>query len=155
VKTSSGRIGRSRAAIGALALIVCSAAGSGACAKGEAPDASEAGDAHIQAISSASADLLTPQYAGSARLEWIGGPLDGAYEGAGAINAVWSRFIAGRGTMKAYIQSYVVAENPNGRTVIASIVYRGDKTIPVRLITTYRDGMIASEIWQIDPAMLD
>lgn len=155
MKTSSGRIGRSRAAIGALALIVYSAAGPGAWAQGETPDAPEAGDAHIQAILSASADLLTPQYAGSAHLEWIGGPLDGAYEGADAIGAVWSRFVAGRGTMKADIQSYVVAENPNGRTVIASAIFRGGKTIPVRLITTYRDGRIASEIWQIDPAMLD
>ena len=151
MKVSFGRIGISRATIGALALALCASAGSNAWAE----SAPEAMDAHIQAISSAPADLLIPQYADGARLEWIGGPLDGAYEGADAIGEAWNRFISARGVMTAELQSYDVSENPRGRTVIASVIFRNDKTIPVRIITTYREGVIASEIWQIDPAMLD
>lgn len=117
------------------------------------PALTHATDAHIEAISSAPLETLMPQYAKNARLEWIGGPLDGKYEGAAAIENAWSRFIAARGDMQAEIQGYTIAENPKGRTVIATVLYRGTKTIPVRIITAYRDGMIATEIWQIDPAI--
>lgn len=121
-----------------------------ACATAEMSD-----DAHIEAIADAPLDTLMPLYAEDAYLEWVGGPLDGTYDGADAISEAWSRFIAGRGDISADIQSYAVSENPKGRTTIAAILYQGDKTIPVRLITTYREGLITAEIWQIDPAILD
>lgn len=137
----------------AAAAILLALAAPGAWAEEAKDGMSPSPDAHIQAISSAPLETLMPQYAENARLEWIGGPLDGAYNGADAIESAWARFIAGRGEMRADVEGYLVSENPKGRTVIATVLYRGEKTIPVRLITTYRDGMIAAEIWQIDPAI--
>lgn len=110
-------------------------------------------DPHIVAISASPLEVLMPQYADDARLEWIGGPLNGSYDGSDAIEGAWSRFIGVRGEMQADIEDYIISENPKGRTIIASVLYRGEKTIPVRLITTYRDGKITTEIWQIDPVL--
>lgn len=142
-----------RSTFAAFALIALSASCSNA-SEPEAKSIATTTDAHIEAISTAPIATLALQYADEARLDWIGGPLDGAYEGDEAIAEVWARFITVRGEMHAEVQNYLVAENPKGRTIIASIVFRGSKTIPVRLVTTYRDGKIASEIWQIDPALM-
>ena len=109
---------------------------------------------HILDISNSTIESMISIYAADARLEWIGGPLDGSYSGEEAIQAVWSKFIAARGDMVAEVKDLDVATNAQGKTVFASVIFEGNKQIPVRLTTTYRHGEIVSEIWQIDPAVL-
>lgn len=143
-----------RLAFGAAASVAMLVGAQSAFAGDMAPEAAPMIDAHIQAIASAPAGDLSAQYAPDARLEWVGGPLDGSYKGAELIEGAWRKFASGRGDMTADVKDVVVAKNSDGRTVIATIVFRGERAVPARLITTYRGEEITSEIWQIDPALL-
>lgn len=144
--------GPSRAAV-LLAALMMSAGCAASSHAVEGP--AEGADEHVAAIALSSVDGLMAAYAADARLEWIGGPLDGAYQGKDEIAGAWRRFAAARGAMSVDVAAYDVAENPKGRTVIASVLYDNGKAIPVRLITSYRGGLIVSEIWQIDPGIAD
>lgn len=117
--------------------------------------AQESGHVTIEAIASSSSEKLAAQHDKNAHFERIGGPLDGTYDGVDAIEAVWSKFAAARGDMTADVLDYSIPANPKGRTIIASILYRGEKTLPIRLNTTYRDDRSSAEIWQIDPKLVD
>jgi len=107
--------------------------------------------AHFQAIASGDVSSLMAGYADGARLNWVGGPLDGDYASAQAIRDVWTKFIGAQGVLAFDVDALNASANPQGATVTANVQFVGKATIKVRYVLTYRAGKIVSEIWQIDP----
>lgn len=108
---------------------------------------------HFQAIAAGDVAAIAAGYAENARLEWVGGPLDGSYSGPAAIQAVWEKFAKAQGTLTLAVDKLEESANPKGTTVSANVQFTGKAPIKVRYVLTYRDGKIASETWQIDPKL--
>jgi hypothetical protein len=104
----------------------------------------------IQAIAAGDVGAITAEYAKGATLHWVGGPLDGTYEG-GKLKEVWTKFGSANGTLQAAVGTSVESANPKGATVAIPVVFTGKNTIKVRYTLVYRDGKLVGEVWQIDP----
>jgi ketosteroid isomerase-like protein len=113
--------------------------------------ASDMAKAHIAAVAAADVPAVVSQYADDAALQWMGGPLNGAYTGASTIAPVWAKFAAAQGKLTAEIKTISEAANAAGATVVADVLFKGAQTIPVRYVMVYRDGKLATEVWQIAP----
>ena len=116
--------------------------------------AGPAGDnaqAHFRAIAAGQVETVLGQYADTATLEWVGGPLDGRYAGKTALGEVWSKFTKAQGELTVKISNVQESANPKGATVTANVVFGGKNDIKVRYVLVYRDGRIVGEVWQIDP----
>lgn len=109
---------------------------------------------HFDSIASGDISKLMKQYDDNARLDWIGGPLDGSYTGDKALRAVWSKFTNKLGPMKTSVTNIEENSNPKGSTVTADVIFKGKKNIPVRYVLLYRGNHIVSETWQISPALV-
>jgi ketosteroid isomerase-like protein len=106
---------------------------------------------HFKAIASGDLQRITGAYADNARLNWVGGPLNGTYDGLESIRAVWDKFVKAQGPLKLIIGKMEESANPQGATVTANVQFEGKQPIKVRYVLTYRDGRLVSETWQIDP----
>lgn len=106
---------------------------------------------HFQAVAAGDVAAITAPYGEQAVLQWVGGPLDGVYQGPAAIRGVWEKFTKANGALPLEVDSIEVSANPKGATVTANVVFKGKKTIKVRYLLTFRDGQLVSETWQIDP----
>ncbi|MFZ5465839.1 MAG: nuclear transport factor 2 family protein [Pseudomonadota bacterium] len=106
---------------------------------------------HFESIGSANLEQLAAEYGADSRLYWIGGPLDGVYDGAEAIGAVWQKFTRSQGALKVTVEKLEEAANPKGATVTANVQFEGKQKIKVRYVLTYRDGKLLAETWQIAP----
>lgn len=107
--------------------------------------------ARIEAIVSGDSAALMAAYAETARLDWVGGPLDGTYDGAAAIAPVWTKFVAAQGKQSATVSETVEAANPAGATVAMNVVFKGEKTVPVLYVMTFRGEKLVGETWQVNP----
>lgn len=108
---------------------------------------------HFQAIASGDLAVVMRGYADNARLEWIGGPLDGSYATPDAIRGVWTKFTGSQGPLKLSVDKLEESANPKGATVSANVQFEGKAPIKVRYVLTFRDGKIVAETWQIDPKL--
>jgi uncharacterized protein YdbL (DUF1318 family) len=111
--------------------------------------------AHLNAVAAGDLDALMRDYEENAYMDWIGGALDGRYRGTAAIKAVWQKFIAandGKPRPVKFSKPEAYA-NPKGATVEAKAEYGGKTPVKVWHALTYRDGNLATEIWQIAPAI--
>jgi hypothetical protein len=108
--------------------------------------------AHFAASGAGEHAAIVHDYADNARLTWVGGPLDGSYDGAAAIGAVWSKFGA-MGPLRVTVMGASESVNPKGATVTAAVQFDGKASIKVRYVLTYRDGKLVNETWQIDPKL--
>jgi hypothetical protein len=115
--------------------------------------ASDNAQAHFRAIAGGQVENLLSQYADSATLEWVGGPLDGRYAGKVALSEVWGKFAKAQGELTVKVSGVQESANPKGATVTANVVFSGKNDIKVRYVLTYRDGKIVNEVWQIDPKL--
>lgn len=122
---------------------------SGAALAGTADDARS----HFQAIGAGNVDQIMQQYADNAHLEWVGGPLNGAYSGHEKIKEVWTKFAKAAAPLKVEVGKVEESANPAGSTVTANVKFDGKSTIKVRYVLTYRNGKLVNEIWQIDPKL--
>ncbi|HAO33231.1 MAG TPA: nuclear transport factor 2 family protein [Candidatus Competibacter sp.] len=113
--------------------------------------AADNAQSHFRAIAGGQVESVLAHYTDSAALEWVGGPLDGRYAGKPALNGVWNTFAKAQGQLAFKVSDLRESANPKGATVTANVVFSGKNTIKVRYVLTYRDGKIASEVWQIDP----
>lgn len=104
----------------------------------------------IQAIAAGDIGAVTAEYAEGATLLWVGGPLDGAYEGA-KLEEVWTKFSNANGALQANAGAATESANPKGATVSIPVAFTGKNTITVRYTLVYRDDKLVGEIWQIDP----
>ena len=109
---------------------------------------------HLAAIAGGQLDAVQATYAADARLDWVGGNLEGRYSGAEAIGKLWRTFHERRHPVQITVDNIESHANDKGATVIASVIYKStDATTKVRQIITLRDGRIHTEIWQIAPAL--
>lgn len=108
---------------------------------------------HFQAIASGNVTALMNDYANHAQLNWVGGPLDGTYNGTENIRTVWGKFTKAVGPLKVNVDKLEEAANPKGATVTANVQFEGKQTIKVRYVLTYRENKLVSETWQIDPKL--
>ena len=111
--------------------------------------------AHLNAVAAGDLSTLMQDYADDAYMDWVGGPLDGRYQGKAAIRAVWQKFIdanAGKPRPAKFskLESYA---NQKGASVEASAEYGGTTPVKVWHVLTYRDGVLTTEIWQISPTI--
>lgn len=111
--------------------------------------------AHLHAVAAGDLDALMRDYDEDAYMDWIGGALDGRYRGKAAIKSVWQKFIAANDGMPrpARFSKLTAFANTKGATVEAKAEYGGKTPLKVWHALTYRDGNLATEIWQIAPAI--
>lgn len=112
---------------------------------------SDMAEKHFNAIGSGDVVALGAEYDSNAVFQWIGGPLDGVYTGAGAINGLWTKFAKAQGKLDVDVMSIEESANPKGTTITATVKFTGKKPIPVRYVLVYRGDKLVSEVWQIDP----
>jgi hypothetical protein len=122
---------------------------SGAAFAGTADDA----QSHFKAIAKGQVEDIMKGYADNAHFEWVGGPLNGTYVGADKIKEVWSKFAKANAPLELSVTKIEESANPAGSTVTANVEFKGKNTIKVRYVLNYRDGKLASEVWQIDPKL--
>lgn len=122
----------------------------GVAASAMAGPALDAAQAHFAAIGAGDRAAILRDYADNARLTWVGGPLDGSYDGPSAIGAVWDRFAAA-GPARVSVIDAAESVNPKGSTVVAGVRFEAKTQVKVRYVLTYRDGKLVNETWQVDP----
>ena len=125
-------------------------AATGAALAGPAADQA---NVHFRAIGAGDVAAIVGDYADSAQLTWLGGPLDGTYTGAANIRGVWEKFTKAQGPLKVSIDKLDESANPKGATVTANVQFDGKQPIKVRYVLTYREGKLVNETWQIDPKL--
>lgn len=111
--------------------------------------------AHLEAVAAGDIDTLMRDYAPDAYMDWVGGPLDGRYQGKEAIRTVWQKFIAAnegkpRTATFSELEPYA---NPKGASIEGSAIYGGKTPVKVWHVLTYRDGVLVTEIWQVAPTL--
>ena len=131
-----------------LSLVLLSATGSAFA--GSADDA----QSHFKAIAEGNVAQVMSSYAEGASLQWVGGPLNGAYSDADKIKEVWTKFTKNNTPAMLTISKLEESMNPAGATVTANVVFKAKNEIKVRYVLVYRDGKLVNEIWQIDPKMM-
>jgi ketosteroid isomerase-like protein len=114
--------------------------------------AEDSARAHFKAIAAGQVDQVMDQYAGDATLQWVGGPLNGAYAGSEKIKEVWGKF-SKNAPLDLSLGKVEESVNDKGATVSANVQFEGKSVIKVRYVLVYRDGKIVNEVWQIDPKL--
>lgn len=114
----------------------------------------EAAQAHFAAIGAGDVAAVMHDYVDNAHLNWVGGPLDGAYAGTDAIRSTWEKFGKALGPMKVGVSNLEESANPKGSTIVANLQFDGKAQVKVRYVLTYRDGKLVNETWQIDPKLV-
>jgi len=107
--------------------------------------------AHFQAIAAGDVAAVTAPYGEQAVFQWVGGPLDGVYQGAESIRGVWEKFTKANGMLALDVDNIAESANPKGATVTANVIFKGKSTIKVRYVLTFRESKLVNETWQIDP----
>ena len=108
---------------------------------------------HINAITSGNVAEIMKDYDANAAFQWVGGPLDGVYNGTGNIEQVWTKFVNKVAPKQAEVVSLEENANPKGSTVSANVVFHAKKPIKVRYVMVFRNDKLVNEVWQIDPKM--
>lgn len=108
--------------------------------------------AHVEAIAAGDLDAVMRDYSDNAFMEWVGGPLDGQYQGKEAMLAMWKKFFAindgkPRPAKFGEIEAY---SNAKGASIETTVEYDGKVPLKVWHVFVYRDGMLVAEIWQIE-----
>lgn len=110
---------------------------------------------HRTAIAAGDLESIMHDYAEDAYMDWVGGPLDGRYQGKSAIRAVWQKFIAANAGQPrpAKFGKLAAYANAKGTSVNWEAEFAGTTPVKAWHTVVYREGSIASEIWQIAPAL--
>ncbi len=125
------------------------------CAAGQAmaESGTDRATAHFNAIGAGQVEAVTAAYTDASVFHWVGGPLDGTYQGKAAITTVWQKFAKAQGPLEVQVSNLTENANPKGATVTADVKFVGKNTVPVRYVLTYRGGDLVNEVWQIDPKL--
>jgi hypothetical protein len=115
---------------------------------------SDDANAHFKAIAAGNVEQIMLGYADSPALQWVGGPLNGAYAGNDKIKEVWSKFAKANAPLEVSVSKVEESANPGGSTVTANLEFKGKATIKVRYVLVYREGKVVNEVWQIDPKLV-
>jgi hypothetical protein len=107
-------------------------------------------EAYFNAISGGNPDTITSFYADDAEFHWVGGPLAGVYKGKDKIKGVWEKFSKAAGDLDHEVLQLSESANGKTSTVTARVKFKGAGEVPVKFVMIYKDGKIASEVWQVD-----
>jgi hypothetical protein len=112
-------------------------------------------EAHLKAIAAGDVEALMADYAEDVYMNWVGGPLDGRYQGKAAIREVWKKFVAANDGQPrtARVGKLSAFANPKGVSFETSAEYGGKTPVKAWHVLGYRDGVLTTEIWQIAPAI--
>ena len=108
---------------------------------------------HIDAVASADITKIMSQYSAGAWLNWVGGPLDGTYNGPENMKPVWTKFTAAQAPLTVKIGELHENGNPAGTTVTTDVTFMGKAAIKVHYAMLYRGDKLVDETWQIDPKL--
>lgn len=146
---------RAKSAIYFLSVIACSLLFGLVPAAQAGPLDEAKAKAHLEAAASGDMNTLMRDYTADAYMDWVGGGLDGRYRGKEAIGEVWKKFIANSGgkPRPAKFGKLESFSNPKGTSIGIAAEYGGEKPVKVWHVLTYRDGELATEIWQIAPTI--
>lgn len=114
---------------------------------------SEDAAAHFKAIAAGNVEQIMQGYADNASLQWVGGPLDGAYAGTDKLREVWGKFAKANAPLELNTGKLEESANPKGATITANVEFKGKASIKVRYVLVYREGKLVNEVWQIDPKL--
>lgn len=134
-----------------LTLLLFAATAGGPALAGPAADAVRR---RVESIAVGDGAAIASAYASAATLEWVGGPLDGRYQGE-ALPEVWRKFAAAQGPLRVTVGTVAESANPRGVTVAADATFSGAAAVKVRHVQTIRDGRVVNEVWQVDPGRPD
>jgi hypothetical protein len=111
-------------------------------------------EAHLKAIASGDVESVMKAYGEDPWMDWVGGSLDGRYRGTEALRDLWAKFAANNEQQPRTLTHGPIVQNPNpkGVTLAVTAEYVGKTTVRVRHVLVYRDGKLATEVWQIDPS---
>ncbi len=123
-------------------------------ASGALAGALDDAQSHFKAIASGNVDEIMSAYTDGATLQWVGGPLNGAYGGTDKIKEVWTKFAKNNAPAELMVTKVEESGNPAGATVTANVMFKAKNEIKVRYVLVYRDGKVVNEVWQIDPKMM-
>ncbi len=107
-------------------------------------------EAYFNAISGGNADTISSFYADDAEFHWVGGPLAGVYKGRDKIKGVWEKFSKAAGDLDHEVLQLSESANGKTSTVTARVKFKGQGEVPVKFVMVYKEGKIASEVWQVD-----
>jgi hypothetical protein len=93
-------------------------------------------NAHFKAIGAGSVNQIMEGSADSATLQWVGGPLDGAYTGSDKIREVWGKFAKGNAPLAVSVSKLEESANPKGTTVTANVEFKCGRLTPSSLWVT-------------------
>lgn len=135
-----------------LVILLCSLVSAAALA---GPLEEKKADAHLKAVAAGDIEVLMRDYVDDAYMDWVGGPLDGRYRGKAAIREVWKKWATQNDGKPRQARFGKLSQyaNPKGVSVETSAEYSGKATARVWHLLVYREGELATEIWQIDPAL--
>lgn len=114
--------------------------------------ASDDAQVHFKAIAAGNVEQIMQAYGDNASLQWVGGPLNGAYTGNEKIKETWGKF-AKNAPLDVTVGKIEESSNDKGSTVSANVEFKGKNVIKVRYVLVYREGKLVSEVWQIDPKL--
>jgi len=108
--------------------------------------------AFFGAIAGGNAETVTSFYADKAALHWLGGPLDGAYQGKDQIRATWEQFI--KASSPTGHKVLALSESGSGAisTIAARVAFTGENDLPVKFTLIFENGAIVEHIWELDKA---
>lgn len=135
-----------------IAILLCCLATTAAVA---GPLEEKKADARLKAVAAGDVEALMQDYAEDAHMDWIGGPLDGRYRGKAAIREVWKKWAAlndGKPRQARFGKLSQFA-NPKGVSLETSAEYSGKISVKVWHVFVYREGELATELWQIAPTL--
>jgi hypothetical protein len=138
-------------ALVALILVVSCAGmyGGSGYGPGNAPGPEALARVHWTDIAQDNLSATMSQYAPSATLDWIGGPLNGTYKGDQAIKGVWDKFFGAQGMMSTQVSGLKESNSYGRATVTATVVFKGKATVTVQYTLVYEKGQIVSEVWKV------
>jgi hypothetical protein len=109
--------------------------------------------AHLESVRSGNVVAIVNGALPASTLHWLGGPLDGEYQGAETQAHAWQAFARKQGQQALTVSHIETIASPTGGTVSVHVVFAGAKTIHVEDILAIRDGVIVDEVWQIEPGV--
>lgn len=135
-----------------LVLTVVLGVGVGCAAMGgSGMSAEEMARSHWAAISKNQLAETTSGYSDASTLDWVGGPLNGKYQGKSGITGVWTKFFAVQGPLTVDISNVQVKDDYGKSTVTARTIWKGKATVPVDYTLVYDGGTLVAETWKIRP----
>ncbi|HUX12229.1 MAG TPA: hypothetical protein VMW87_04335 [Spirochaetia bacterium] len=107
--------------------------------------------AHWTQVANRDVQNLATEYANHAVIAWVGGPLNGTYQGLSAINGLWSKFAGATAPMQFQVTSVSYDLSKTYPTVREDVkLMAGKKAIHVDSTLVYDKDKIMAEIWKVN-----